>query len=59
MTSIAEYVANSNNKIGEKDEYINCYEHAGLHIVLKKIIAHDQNLLKNNAGSKNKFINRM
>lgn len=52
MTSIAHYLANPDNKIEDKEKQIPVYEHAGLHIVLKKIIAHDQILLKNKSEGK-------
>lgn len=57
MTSIAHYLANPENNIEDKEKQIPVYEHAGLHIVLKKIIAHDQILLKNKSeGKSNLYI---
>lgn len=52
MTSIAHYLANPDNNIVENEKQIPVYEYAGLHIVLKKIIAHDQILLKNKSEGK-------
>lgn len=52
MTSVAEYLVEPSNKIVEKENKIFVYEHAGLHMVLRKIIGHDQILEKNNESNK-------
>lgn len=52
MTSVAEYLVQPTNKIVEKEKKIALYEHAGLHMVLRKIIGHDQILEKNNESMK-------
>lgn len=48
MTSVANYLIDSNNKVEDKDVKVPVYEHSGLHMVLRKIIGHDKILLKNN-----------
>jgi sRNA-binding regulator protein Hfq len=55
MTSVANYLVDPDNTVLEKDEKIAVYEHAGLHMVFRKIIGHDQILEKNNE-SKTNFI---
>lgn len=56
MTKISEYLVKPNNVIEEKEKQVPVFEHAGLHMVLRKIIGHDQILIKNNE-SKNNFSN--
>lgn len=58
MTSVAKYLVDSDNKIEEKEKKIAVYEHAGLHMVLRKIIGHDQ-ILEKSSECKFKFINCM
>lgn len=48
MTSVANYLIDPNNKVEDKDVKVPVYEHSGLHMVLRKIIAHDKILVKNN-----------
>lgn len=48
MTSVANYITDSNNTIEEKEKKVPVYEHAGLHMVLRKIIGNDLTLAKNN-----------
>lgn len=55
MTSIANYLVEPSNEIEDKEKYVPLYEHASLHMVLKKIIGHDKILVKSNEG-KIKFI---
>lgn len=56
MTSIANYIVEPSNKIEEKEKKVPLYEHASLHMVLKKIINHDKILLSSNEG-KNQIYN--
>lgn len=55
MTSVAEYLVEPNNTIQDNKKQIPLYEHAGLHMVLRKIIGHD-NILEKNNESKNNFL---
>lgn len=48
MTSVSKYLIDPKNKIEEKGKDVPVYEHAGLHMVLRKIIGNDQLLVKNN-----------
>jgi hypothetical protein len=48
ITSVANYLVDPDNTILKKDKEMSVYEHAGLHIVLEKIIGYDQTLEKNN-----------
>lgn len=48
MTSVANYIIDSNNTVEEKEKKVPVYEHAGLHMVLRKIIGNDLILVKNN-----------
>lgn len=57
MTSIANYIVEPNNEIEEKEKKVPLYEHASLHMVLKKIIGHDKILLKRNEGKNNSTLN--
>lgn len=47
LTSVANYLANPINEILEEKKLVPVYEHAGLHMVLKKIIGNDKVLVKN------------
>lgn len=47
MTSLSKYIIEPKNKIEDNGKEVPIYEHAGLHMVLKKIIGNDQLLLKN------------
>jgi len=47
MTSVASYLVDTSNKISDNDNIIPMYEHAGLHMVLRKIIGSDKILIKN------------
>ncbi|XP_025409538.1 uncharacterized protein LOC112682959 [Sipha flava] len=51
ITSVANYLVDPDNTILKKDKEMSVYEHAGLHIVLEKIIGYDQTLEKNNKKS--------
>ncbi|KAL6257672.1 hypothetical protein P5V15_011251 [Pogonomyrmex californicus] len=44
--SIAEFVSNINSKIKDNDIEYNVIEHSGLHIMLKKLIQNDKELIK-------------
>lgn len=50
MTSVSKYLIEPENKIEEKGKMVPVYEHAGLHMVLRKIISNDQILVKNGEG---------
>lgn len=56
MTSIVKYLVEPNNYIEENKKQTPLYEHAGLHMVLRKIIGHDHILEKHNE-SKTFFLN--
>lgn len=53
MTSVANYLVDPDNTILEKEKQVSVYEHAGLHMVLRKIIGHDQTLEKNSESKTN------
>jgi len=49
--AIAEYISDITKKITEKEKQ-ECYvvEHSGTHLMLKKLIQHDKQRLKNDEG---------
>lgn len=57
MKAIAEFLVDSSNTIEEKGKQVPLYEHAGLHMILRKLIAHDEVLMKNNKSKTNFLTN--
>lgn len=55
MTSVAKFLVDADNIIEEKEKKTAVYEHAGLHMVLRKIIGHDQ-ILEKSSECKSKII---
>lgn len=53
MTSVASYLVNPDSTVLEKEKEVPVYEHAGLHMVLRKIIGYDQTLDKNSESKSN------
>lgn len=52
MTSVANYLVNTDNMLEEYNKKIPVYEHSGIHTVLKKIIGNDRILMENNSNGK-------
>jgi chaperonin GroEL (HSP60 family) len=49
--SIAEYVSDVTKKISEEKRELFVVEHAGTHLMLKKLIQHDKERLRNGEGT--------
>ncbi|XP_050528827.1 protein penguin [Daktulosphaira vitifoliae] len=51
MKTVADYIVDPNNQITDKDKQVPVYEHAGLHMMLRKLIGHDQVLADSEKSS--------
>lgn len=51
LESIAKFISDEDSKIKENDTECNSIEHPGLHMVLKKLIQNDKELLKQNEST--------
>jgi len=50
MTSVANFLIDPKNKIKDRIGKVPVYEHSGVHMVLRKIIGHDNILVEHNEG---------
>jgi hypothetical protein len=49
--AIAEYISDATKKISEEKQEYFVVEHTGTHLMLKKLIQHDKERLKNKEGT--------